>query len=86
MGCNCAKRSKAARQMAERDLARAERLASEGRITHATLLRSRARALKLGVAVAGAAGRALGIDGEVGDGSGTDQGTEQNGGGNGGVG
>lgn len=64
MGCNCAKRSKAARQMAERDLARAERLASEGRITQATLLRSRARALKVGVAVAGAAGKALGIAGE----------------------
>ena len=86
MGCNCAKRSKAARQMAERDLARAERLASEGRITQATLLRSRARALKLGVAVAGAAGKALGIDGEVGDGSGTDRGPEPDSGGTGSAG
>ena len=89
MACKpCEARRRAARNLAAKDYERAEKLAESGRITQAALLKARAKAIRLGVAVAGMAGKALGIDnhGEVADGSGTDQGAEPNGGGNGSVG
>ena len=84
MACKpCEARRRAARNLAAKDYERAEKLAESGRITQAALLKARAKAIRLGVAVAGMAGKALGIDGEVADGSGTDQGAEPNGGGTG---